>query len=248
MRNDTHVVYVHRGSSYKSSLNELQIILNDGLNSDIISDESLAMISKRAVEKLRKRGFDASSLDEVLFRCGSQRVVIAPLYLFKGIEFDTLINEHLKYYIREDLKVSEPLIANKHDVSLLATSLSECFTDKNLLFIGHGSTSEANEYYGLIEKTLRTVYKENKVFVRTLNDDPLEFSRLLTEENIDSITIYPLMFTAGYHVSKDIFGESSWKSIIETSGIKVISINQGLLANKQIRDLIHKKVRKLLEV
>lgn len=248
MRNDTHVIYVHRGSSFPSSLKELQTILNDVENSSLSTSQSLAMISKRAVEKLRKRGFDTESLDEVLFKCGSERIVIAPLYLFKGIEFDTLTNEHLKYYIRENLIVSEPLIAHEHDVALLSSALSKCFDDTNVLFIGHGSTSEANDYYDLIEQSLRSSYKDNKVFVRTLNDDPKEFSKLLKEESIEQITIYPLMFTAGYHVTKDIFGDDSWRSILEESGTIVVSKKQGLLANKSVRDLIHNKIRKLLEV
>lgn len=248
MRKDTHVIYVHRGSSFHSSLKELKLILEDKYNEDLCTLESLAMISKRAVEKLKKRGHDAHSLDEVLFNCSSQNVIIAPLYLFKGVEFETLTNEHLKYYIREDLKVSEPLISDEYDLSLLSDILFEYAHDKNVLFIGHGSTSEANRYYQLIEESLSKTCTDNQVFVRTLDDDPKEFSLLLNKEGIDSITIIPLMFTAGYHASKDIFGEDSWKSEIEKSGIAVESINQGLLSNKNIRNLIHKKVRRLLEV
>lgn len=245
MTSQKSLVLVHKGSSFSKSYDALQAITqvfktHFGDQYDV----QLALTSKRAVQKLQKRGYDAISVESLLFDHPYESTTILPLMLFEGSEYQTLTDEHLKFYHGQKLTVLKPLIASPEDVGILARILHASLPTSPVLMIGHGSKLQVNDMYHAIETTYKAHYPHQAFWVRTL-EDPLD--AIVGSVTQSHVTLVPLMMTAGYHVTKDIFGEDSIEAKLEAAGIKVTAMAIGLLDIKAIQDFIIDKAKKHLE-
>lgn len=247
MANRNGLFIVHRGSSYAKAWQALNGLADQFASILNHYDVKLALTSTRAVQKLQARGFDAKTVENQIFDSKYDTITILPLMLFEGNEYESLANDHLKYYQSDQLHLLPPLMTCEEEIIAFSKSLATTLPDGPVLLVGHGSATEANNNYEYIEMALRNLTENQAIFVTTLLETPKSVLSRLQSANVQNLTLMPLMLTAGYHVTKDIFGENSIESVLSDAQIKVDVINEGLIENALIQSYIMTKLNKSLE-
>lgn len=181
-----------------------------------------------------------------LKEAGYEKVIIQPLFLIEGIEYDKLIELARSYEDGLEIQVGKALLSNKEDYRALVKELVEAYSGQNaqLLVLGHGSSHEAHLSYQMLQEVLDE--EGMKAYVTTLEDrdtiDTLPFQR-------GKLTLIPFMLVAGNHILKDVLGEDdhSWMSGLTKLAYEVEVVQKGLGSYVSTRQIYIRHIRKLLE-
>lgn len=221
-----------------------------------------AFTSNIIIKKLRENtGIDIRNLDENLMflkDSGYEKVIIQPLNIISGKEYNKIEQEFLRHKKSfKYLTLGDPLFLVKDGgVSLKDLKRFNVFLenllnkDENILFFGHGSSSDADVAYKKIQEFF-DVNEKNNIFVGTLEGD-LSIEKLILkfkDKNIKKVKIYPLMLTCGMHVKKDLASEDnkSWKSKLEGAGIEAEIIEKGLTEIDDFNNIYIEKINLLID-
>ena len=195
-------------------------------------------------------GEKIDNMDQALDRAvanGVKELVVQPTHLMHGAEYDEL-NEALdKYKDKIDtIKVAEPLLGevgsdatvineDKQKVAEIVTdtavkaagydSLDAAESDGTaFVFMGHGTSHEANVTYDQMQTQMETLGYEN-VFIGTVEGKPADTEcqaviKKIADAGYKKVVIRPLMVVAGDHANNDMAGDDkdSWKSQFSASG------------------------------
>lgn len=182
-------------------------------------------------------------------------VVIQSLHVMNGAEYDDMmaIVEEYKNDFNE-MKVGKALLTTHEDYDNVIESLATNFPERNdneaIVFMGHGTHHEANAVYAALEYAFEAA-GYNNVFVGTVEGFPtLENVMLQLEENqIEKVTLMPLMIVAGDHAENDMGGDEddSWKTILKQSGYEVEVFMHGMGENEGIRDIFMNHAEEAIE-
>lgn len=163
---------------------------------------------------------------------GISQAVIQPLQLLPGREFHMLQRECRQSPI--PIHIGRPLLTAPQDYLDLAESLApmiEGRPDQAIMLIGHGTSHPIWIAYHVIERYLRQRFG-NRLFVGVIEKNP--DSSMLPSEIIaagwNRVCLIPLLLTAGMHFERDINGHDthSWRSRLESLGVSVESVDQGM--------------------
>ncbi len=193
--------------------------------------------SARTGQKSVQESFPNTSLSPTerlatLAAQGISQAVIQPLQLLPGQEFHMLQRECRESPI--PLHFGRPLLATPQDYRDFAESLApmiEGRPDQAILLIGHGTSHPIWIAYHAIERYLRQRFG-NRLFVGVIEKNP--DSSMLPGEIIAAgwkrVYLIPLLLTTGMHFERDVNGHGplSWRSRLESLGINVDSVDQGL--------------------
>lgn len=204
--------------------------------------------------------------EEALEKLKNERyteVIVQPLHVIPGVEFDYINNVVNLYKVNnafENIVVGRPLICFKgeedhvpDDYSIMVDALSEQLTqmsqDNTVILMGHGTNHIANAVYCCFESVLRDRGFKN-VHVATVEGYPT-LDRVIpniTQYIEDDIILMPLMLVAGDHAKNDMAGEDedSWKSILEAKGFKVKVHLHGLGENSEIQDIYIQHIKDVI--
>lgn len=185
---------------------------------------------------------------ERLYKEGFSEVVVQPLHIIPGEEYDYISNVVDTYRIKNSFKnitLGRPLLYLKgediipDDYSIMVKALKAQIADnENVIFMGHGTNHHANAVYSCLQAVLRDNGLDN-VFIGTIEGYPTinNVINYLKEKEIKQITLMPLLLVAGDHVINDMASdqEDSWKSILEREGFKVKIYLHGLGENAKIQ-------------
>ncbi|MGL5478916.1 MAG: sirohydrochlorin cobaltochelatase [Clostridium sp.] len=221
-----------------------------------------AFTSNIIIKKLRENtNISIRNLDEkleFLKESNYDKVIIQPLNIISGKEYNKIKEEYLKY--RDSFKtliLGDPLFLVKEgEVSTRDLSRFNSFLDKvlkgdeNILLFGHGSSSESDIAYKKIQEFF-DINNKNNLFVGTLEGD-LSIEKLILkfkDKGIKRVIIYPLMLTCGMHVKKDLASEdkASWKSKLEGAGIEAEIIQKGLTEIDDFNKIYIDKINLLID-
>ena len=182
-------------------------------------------------------------------------VVIQSLHVMNGAEYDDMmaIVEEYKSDFNE-IKVGKALLTTHEDYENVIDSLASNFPERNdneaIVFMGHGTHHEANAVYAALEYAFSAAGYDN-VFVGTVEGFPtLENVVAQLEENqIEKVTLMPLMIVAGDHAENDMGGdeEDSWKTILKQSGYEVEVFMHGMGENEGIREIFMDHAEEAIE-
>jgi len=192
---------------------------------------------EEALEKLKNEGYN--------------EVIVQPLHVIPGVEFD-YINNVVKRYKTckafENIVIGRPLICFKgeevgvpDDYSIMLAALSKQLPQNDtVILMGHGTNHIANAVYCCFESVLRDRGFIN-VHVATVEGYPT-LDRVIPNviaEGRTEVTLMPLLLVAGDHAKNDMAGDSedSWKSILEAEGFKVKLYLHGLGENSGVQDI-----------
>lgn len=191
---------------------------------------------EEALERLKNEGFE--------------EVIVQPLHLIPGLEFD-YIKKILTHGYKNSFKkveIGRPLLYFKgeeeghpDDYVLMAKAVKEQIKEgENVLFMGHGTPHYANAVYACFQCVLQDEGMKN-VYMANVEGYPYidNAVKRIKEDNIKEITLMPFMLVAGDHAQNDMAGdeEDSFKSILEAEGIKVNVYMHGLGENKKVQEL-----------
>ncbi|MBU3181827.1 sirohydrochlorin cobaltochelatase [Clostridium psychrophilum] len=192
---------------------------------------------EEALEKLRNEGY--------------KDVIVQPLHVIPGSEFDYINNVVKKYKISnafENIMIGRPLICFKgeeagvpDDYSIMVDALTKQLPrNDTVILMGHGTNHIANAVYCCFESVLRDRGFQN-VHVATVEGYPTldrVIPNLMAKQSRE-VTLMPLLLVAGDHVKNDMVGESedSWKNILESDGFKVKLYLHGLGENSNVQDI-----------
>ena len=201
---------------------------------------------EEALEKLKNEGYN--------------EVIVQPLHVIPGVEFD-YINNVVKRYKKskafENIVVGRPLICFKgeeegvpDDYTVMVDALSKQLPQREtVILMGHGTNHIANAVYCCFESVLRDKGFKN-VHVATVEGYPT-LDRVIPNvvaEGSKEVILMPLMLVAGDHAKNDMAGEDedSWKSILEAEGFKVNIYLHGLGENSDIQDIYIQHIKDVI--
>jgi len=192
---------------------------------------------EEALEKLKNEGYN--------------EIIVQPLHLIPGVEFDYVNNVVNQYKIAktfDSIVVGRPLICFKgeedgvpDDYSIMLDALTKQLPQNDtVILMGHGTNHIANAVYCCFESVLRDRGFKN-VHVATVEGYPT-LDRVIPNvkaQGCNEVTLMPLLLVAGDHAKNDMAGEKedSWKNILESEGFKVNIYLHGLGENSGVQDI-----------
>lgn len=201
---------------------------------------------EEALEKLKDEGYN--------------EVIVQPLHVIPGVEFDYINNIVNRYKISkvfETIEVGRPLICFKgedggvpDDYSIMVEALStQLLHNDTVILMGHGTNHIANAVYCCFESVLRDRGFKN-VHVATVEGYPT-LDRVIPNiiaQGSTEVVLMPLLLVAGDHAKNDMAGdaEDSWKSILEADGFKVEIYLHGLGENIGIQDIYIQHIKDVI--
>lgn len=202
-----------------------------------------------------KYGKIVPRLEEVLFNLSNDRykeVYIQPLHIIEGSEFLS-IEKTIREYDYSFLKIilGNVIMGSNEDqlmegCNLIVDAMEEDLKKyQNLILVGHGSKTIETKSYNYLKNTF--IERDFKsVYMGTLEGENKKGYILkdLLDNNIEEVTIAPILILPGNHIIKDIFGnKNSWKTLFEENNIKVNAIEKSLLEYDVIRNFYIDKIR-----
>lgn len=204
---------------------------------------------EEALEKLKNEGYE--------------EVIVQPLHVIPGVEFDyinNVVDLYKKSKAFEKIVVGRPLICFKGEedhvpddysimVDALSTQLTQMTKEGTIILMGHGTNHIANAVYCCFESVLRDRGFKN-VHVATVEGYPT-LDRVIpniTQDVEEEVILMPLMLVAGDHAKNDMAGEDedSWKSILEAKGFKVKIHLHGLGETNEIQDIYIQHIKDVI--
>lgn len=155
---------------------------------------------------------------------GFEKVVIQPLHLIAGHEYEKILRAKQVSASRfKHLIVGKPLMTRGEDYHRLARALlptyQELAEDEALFLMGHGSTHASDVAYAHLQKTFYELGMSNAV-VGTVNGELSLENAILSLKHLKlrKVMLMPLMLVAGEHAFQDMAGKDpgSWKSILHS--------------------------------
>lgn len=222
-------------------------------------DVKRAFTSQIIIDKLKNRdNIEIDNTIEALDKLKSEgygEVLIQPLHVINGQEYDDLVNEAMEYKeIFARLVISRPLLTSIEDHEMVADAIinnTPNLTQENaLVLMGHGTHHDANAAYAQLDMILKDKGLKQG-YVGTVEGYPglEDIEKKLVDNNIDRVTLMPLMLVAGDHAQNDMAGDEaeSWKMILKSKGYKVDVIMKGLGELTEIQDIYIEHLKTALE-
>jgi sirohydrochlorin cobaltochelatase len=199
-----------------------------------------------ALEKLRLEGYE--------------EVVVQPLYLISGGEYDYVRN--IVDTFREEGAFKKILLGRPalyfntgdnaaEDFEIFIDSVSEILKYKGtIVMMGHGIDHPANECYTYLQSVF-THKGYSNIYIGTLEGYPSinQIIERLNNDKVKEVTIVPLMLAAGNHVKNDMAGDhkDSWKNLLNSHGIKTNLFVQGLGEIAKFQDIYLQHIKDAME-
>lgn len=222
-------------------------------------DVRRAFTSQIIIDKLEKRdNILVDNTTEALTKLrdeGFSEVYIQPLHVINGAEYDDVVNEaHAFEDAFDKLVIGRPLLTSMDDyrkvVETLAEEMPERADNEAVVFMGHGTHHDANAAYACLDYVFDDE-DVNNVFIGTVEGFPEldTVIKKLEKNNIEKVTLMPLMLVAGDHAQNDMAGdeEDSWKMILKGKGYEVDTILQGLGEVSKIQDIYIQHLKAAIE-
>ncbi|MDR3279482.1 MAG: sirohydrochlorin cobaltochelatase [Synergistaceae bacterium] len=199
----------------------------------------------------------AVALSRLAFE-GYTDVAVLSTHMIPGAEYDDLkavvdgfrmIGENAPKAGFRSIALSDPLMAAPGDFERMADAITATYEKEGkgeaVVLVGHGTHHFADSAYSALQMALWR--KNPNFFIGTIEGIPAydDVYPRLKASGARRVTLAPLMLVAGDHAHNDIAGsdEDSWKSMLESKGLKVTPILSGLGQNKYVQNLILDKLR-----
>ncbi|MGE4504744.1 MAG: sirohydrochlorin cobaltochelatase [Desulfovibrionaceae bacterium] len=198
---------------------------------------AVAYTSAHVLARMRAHGETADDVSGALERLreeGVRRVAVQSLHVIPGREFHEMQALADRLMVRDGLferiEVGRPLLACEEDLDLVARALLRLVPEDRaegeaVIFIGHGTAHEGNEYYPALHRRLQRL--DPMVFLgvmgRGKGREPSvdTVAKWLARADVRRAALLPFLFGAGFHVAHDLMGEKedSWESALGRAGI-----------------------------
>ncbi|PAB56210.1 sirohydrochlorin cobaltochelatase [Anaeromicrobium sediminis] len=253
------ILVVSFGTSYENTRKANIEAVENRIKEEFEGNEvRRAFTSKMVIKKLKER--DNIIVDtpyEALNRMkkdGFEEVVIQPLHIIPGIEYEKIVSVVKEYDGQfKRIVLGRPVLYSVNDykeaVHALKSQLPNMKEDSAVVLMGHGTYHPSNACYAC----LQSFFNDEKlnVYVGTVEGYP-EIDHIipkLRDKNIKEVTLMPYMLVAGDHAVNDMASneEDSWKSLLEKDGFVVNTYLHGLGENPDYQNIYVNRVREVMK-
>lgn len=257
-KNQSVILIVSSGTSNKKARkNNIEVLENRISEKFPGYSVRRAFTSYKIINKIKiEEGIDIDCPREALEKLvkeGTTQVVIQPLHIIPGSEYQKLLKEVEAYKGKfKEIVVGTPLLYEEDDyllvIKALKKSLPEITEKQAVVMVGHGSSHEAQRCYLTLQNYLdKALFKG---YVGTISGEPgiLYVIELLKKKEIKEVVLMPFMLVAGNHAIVDIVSEkeNSWKSMLIEQWFQVESYLKGLGELKEIQDIYINKIEDIM--
>jgi sirohydrochlorin cobaltochelatase len=253
------ILAVSFGTAYRDEFKKTIEKIEDRIREQF-SDYEIrrAFTSDKIIRILRTRdGIIENTPEESLEKLkleGFEEVVVQPLYLIPGGEYDyvrNIVDTFRKEGAFKKILLGRPALDAAEDFEIFIDSVSEILKDKEtVVMMGHGIDHPADECYTYLQSFFALKGYSN-IYIGTL-EGYLSISQIierLNNDKVKEVTIVPLMLTAGKHVKNDMAGDhkDSWKNILNSHGIKTNLFVHGLGEFTKFQDIYLQHIKDAIE-
>ena len=229
----------HRDTREKC-LDLIQREVEEKYGSENVERAYTSGIIRRIIEK--NEGvhiFDQEEGLKVLKDKGFEEIITMSLHILDGIEYSKLDDKFGK--------ISKPLLADDEDFKKIVENkeFNDLEGDDAIVFMGHGTESEADYAYQKLQEEYLKAGKDN-IFIATVEGKVTikDVIEKMKGKGFRNILLKPLMIVAGDHAKNDMSSddEDSWKTILKNEGYEVTSVLKGMGEYEFIRKMFMDKL------
>ena len=229
----------HRDTREKC-LDLIQREVEEKYGSENVERAYTSRIIRRIIEK--NEGihiFDQKEGLKVLKDKGFEEIITMSLHILDGIEYSKLDDKFGK--------ISKPLLADDEDFKKIVENkeFNDLEGDDAIVFMGHGTESEADYAYQKLQEEYLKAGKNN-IFIATVEGKVTikDVIEKMKGKGFRNILLKPLMIVAGDHAKNDMSSddEDSWKTILKNEGYEVTSVLKGMGEYEFIRKMFMDKL------
>ena len=252
--NKTALLMVHFGTTYDETRSKTIDAIN-AKAAQTFPELTLreAYTSRIVIRRLKERGIVRETPLDALLRLradGFTHVIVQSTTLLEGAEMESLRREVASVEgFFEDIRVGTPLLYDVADCAKVAEILAARHADAtdarkkaHVVLVGHGTYTPATATYSQMDYLFSA--QGNSLFhVATLEGYPTFETMLarLKAAGARRVTLVPLLFVAGDHVTNDIAVD--WKQALEAEGLQVDCRLEGLGEIPEIQDIYLDHIR-----
>ena len=232
------------GTSHKDTrkkcLDSIQREVEEKYGNENVERAYTSGIIRRIIEK--NEGvhiFDQEEGLKVLKDKGFEEIITMSLHILDGIEYSKLDDKFGK--------ISKPLLADDEDFKKIVENkeFNDLEGDDAIVFMGHGTESEADYAYQKLQEEYLKAGKNN-IFIATV-DGKVTIKDVIEKmkgKGFKKILLKPFMIVAGDHAKNDMSSddEDSWKTILKNEGYEVTSVLKGMGEYEFIRKMFMDKL------
>ena len=235
------------GTSHKDTrkkcLDLIQREVEEKYGSENVERAYTSGIIRRIIEK--NEGihiFDQKEGLKVLKDKGFEEIITMSLHILDGIEYSKLDDKFGK--------ISKPLLADDEDFKKIVENkeFNDLEDDDAIVFMGHGTESEADYAYQKLQKEYLKAGKSN-IFIATVEGEVTikDIIEKMKGKGFKKILLKPFMIVAGDHAKNDMSSdnEDSWKTMLKNEGYEVTSVLKGMGEYKFIREMFMDKLKEV---
>lgn len=188
---------------------------------------------------------------QALAKEGYTRILIQPLHVIPGFEFDKLQRDvRIAGHDRElTLELGRPLLSQYQDyltfIEAMESESAHFATTEGVLWMGHGTDHAANACYVYLER----LWQQRRANVHIVNIDgypELHHIFPTLKSRYQQLDLCPLLIVAGDHAKNDMAGEEdSLKTALAAEGIQVSLMLRGLGSFESVANLFADRVEAL---
>ncbi len=259
------ILVVSFGTTYKETL-ELTIEKIENEIRDTFKEYYVkrAFTAHMIINKLKKRdGIIVPTPEEALeelYKDGYEEVIVQPLHIIPGEEFQyvrLVVDKFRTENKFKSIKVGRPALhfqggeETPNDYEIFIESIKEIIPeDKTMLFMGHGSNHPSNACFVSLQSVFKYVHIDN-VYVGTVEGYPTieKMIEMLKKDKVKEVKLAPLMLVAGDHATNDMASdeEDSWKTVLNENGIETEVYLHGLGEIEKFRKIYIDHVQDVID-
>ena len=232
----------HRDTREKC-LDLIQREVEEKYGSENVERAYTSRIIRRIIEK--NEGihiFDQEEGLKALKDRGFEKIITMSLHILDGIEYSKLDDKFGK--------ISKPLLADDEDFKKIVENkeFNDLEDDDAIVFMGHGTESEADYAYQKLQEEYLKAGKNN-IFIATVEGKVTikDVIEKMKGKGFKKILLKPFMIVAGDHAKNDMSSdnEDSWKTMLKNEGYEVTSVLKGMGEYKFIREMFMDKLKEV---
>ncbi len=215
-----------------------------------------AFTGARVRSMLEAQGIHVPSVEEILSTCaaeGYKSVILQPTHMVNGEACEQLQTAAVGFDISfRELIVGAPLLDCVTDMEIVARFCMQTYgkgTDA-VVMMAHGTDTASNQKYTALAAVAEKLgFHDLWIAVKDAAPSLDDILPKLKEKRYRTITLAPLLLTAGHHACKDMAGTGadSWKSHLEAEGFLVTTVVKGLGEYPEIREIYLKHLQNAMD-
>ena len=149
---------------------------------------------------------------------GYSEIITMSTHILSGIEYSKLNDKYGK--------ITKPLLFSDEDYNKIVNDhkFNDLEGNDALIFMGHGTESEADKSYEILQEKYKEKRREN-IFIATVEGKITleDIIKKIKNRNYKKVLLKPFMIVAGDHAKNDMASDEkdSWKTILENNNFEV---------------------------